>query len=360
MLSRKKQNLWLVVVVTLVVGIGGDLTLKSGALAQERTLSLAESVRQAVSSPEGDQQAGIALSADKDLGLSPEEAHKLEVERQAEEAAAQAAKKAKEREIAHNKRSYKRAAQGLLPLSPEQVRTFMHKLESTQRAAIPPVQGPPNGEVKISTVSLDPGARPPVINLAAGYVTTIDIIDHTGQPWPILDVGIGGNFEVTPTEAGSHVVRIVPLTRVGTGNISILLKDLPTPVIFWLNSGGPTYHMRFDARIPAYGPYAKIPLIKRGIEWPVAGGNVLTMLLENSPPSKAQRLKVGGVDARTKAWRVGASVYVRTPHSLLSPSWNASASSADGMTVYEIGNAPVLIMSDNGAMLRARLLQEDR
>jgi Putative outer membrane core complex of type IVb secretion len=50
---------------------------------------------------------------------------------------------------------------------------------------------------------------------------------------------------------------------------------------------------------------------------------------------------------------------VRTPLTLLSPAWNSSVSSADGMTVYEIGDAPVLLMSDNGAMIRARLLRDD-
>jgi intracellular multiplication protein IcmK len=83
------------------------------------------------------------------------------------------------------------------------------------------------------------------------------------------------------------------------------------------------------------------------------------MILENAPPKSASRLKIGGVDSRTKAWKVGEYVYVRTPLTLLSPAWNASASSADGMTVYEIGDAPVLLMSDNGAMVRARLMRDD-
>ncbi|WP_366141904.1 DotH/IcmK family type IV secretion protein, partial [Propionivibrio sp.] len=41
------------------------------------------------------------------------------------------------------------------------------------------------------------------------------------------------------------------------------------------------------------------------------------------------------------------------------PAWNASAASTDGMTVYEIGDAPVLLMSDNGAMVRARLTRDE-
>jgi intracellular multiplication protein IcmK len=40
---------------------------------------------------------------------------------------------------------------------------------------------------------------------------------------------------------------------------------------------------------------------------------------------------------------------------LMSPGWSGSVSSADGMRVYEISGAPVLLLSDKGRMVRARL-----
>ncbi|MFA6279433.1 MAG: DotH/IcmK family type IV secretion protein [Bdellovibrionales bacterium] len=350
------------------------VVLSASSWAQDKVPpSLSASVRAALASAEGAAKGTNKeeKSAEKsslttdgiDLPgmppLSEGVTDQLNLEQQAEEAAARAAEEQTKREEEHNRKSYGRATQGLLPLSPDQVRDFMQKLESTQEAALPPHTGTPKGEVKVVGISLDPSGEPPQINLAAGYVTTIDIIDMTGEPWPILDVGVGGNFEVTPTQAGSHVVRVVPLTRFGTGNLSILLKGLSTPIIFRLSSGGPTFHMRFDARVPSLGPNAKSPLIEHRHKGPVAGDEMLSMILENAPPANAQRLKVGGVDARTMAWQVGERVYVRTPLALLSPAWNASAASSDGMTVYEIGNAPVLLMSDNGAMIRARLMRED-
>jgi len=353
LLSKIKQNLQLLSIVISSVILCGGLFFSFNANAQEVSVSLADSIRAAVNNSDKS-KTGINLSS-----LPEDQTAEIELERQAEIAAERAINIATKRAKQHNKRSYKRASEGLLPLSPGQVRKFMYRLESTQIAAQPPHTGDPKGEVKIETVSLDPGAKPPVINLNAGYVTTIDIIDQTGEPWPILDIGIGGNFEVTPTESGSHIIRIVPLTRFGKGNISVLLKGLSTPVIFRLSSGGSKYHMRFDARIPKLGPFARTPIIRQGLNLPVAGSEIISMILENAPPENAVRLGVSGVDSRTKAWKVGENVYVRTPLSLLSPAWNASASSADGMTVYEIGNAPVLLMSDNGAMVRARLMQEN-
>ena len=269
----------------------------------------------------------------------------------------QAQAAAAKRERDHNRQSYDRASAGLLPLSPDQVRDFMHKMEDTQDASQAPYAGPPKGQVRVSTLSLDPGIDPPQVHLDAGYVTTITLVDATGEPWPILDVGVGGNFEVTPTQAGSHVVRIMPLTRVGTGDLSILLKDLSTPVIFRLSSGGPDVDLRYDARLPKFGPNAKVPLINRPrLE---AGNEEIMMVLQNAPPKDAKRMKVSGLDARTMVWSVNDHVYVRTPLMLLSPAWNASVSSADGMTVYEIGDAPVLLMSDNGAVVRGRLLRDE-
>lgn len=281
--------------------------------------------------------------------------------KQAEQAAIQAQAQAEidqqRREQEHNLKSYDRAASGLLPLSPDQIREFMHKLEQTQDASQAPFAGQPKGEVRISTLSLDPGVIPPQINLSSGYVTTINMVDASGEPWPILDVGVGGNFEVSPTPSGSHVVRVMPLSRVASGNLSVLLKDLPTPVIFRLTAGGSTVDLRYDARIGKMGPGAKAPLIERPkLE---AGNESMMMILENAPPSEAKAMKVSGVDARTKAWMMGDRVMVRTPLTLLSPAWNASVSSGDGTTVYDIGDAPVLLMSDNGAMVRAQLVRDD-
>lgn len=281
---------------------------------------------------------------------------------QAEQAAMRAQAEAEQaknqREEEHNRKSFQRAEAGLSPLSNEQIREFMHKLEDTQEASLSPSGGPPKGNVRIVNLALDPGVSPPVIDLAANYVTTIDVLDSTGAPWPILDVGIGGPFEVSPTTSGSHVVRVTPLARFGNGNLSVLLKDLPTPVIFRLTAGGPTVDLRYEVRVPKFGPNAKIPIVSRPPRLE-AGDDTILSILQNVPPSDAKRLKVGGVDARTMAWALNGHTYVRTPLTLLSPAWNASVASADGTTVYEIGDAPVLLMSDNGAVIRAHLLRDE-
>lgn len=254
--------------------------------------------------------------------------------------------------------AFKAAVDGVLPMSPEQIQQLLDRLESSQRAAAPPPGPAPRAEVKVTTLSLDPGVEPPTIQVSAGFVTTLTMLDATGQPWPIIDVGIGGSFDVPQPEQGSHVVRIAPLTRFGTGNLSIRLVDLPTPIAFKLSSGGDVVHYRYDARVPQFGPGAKMPLIDKGSNM-VAGDAVIMAVLDGVPPNGAQRLNVSGVDSRTAAWKIGERIFVRTPFALLSPGWDSSVSSADGMTVYTVANAPVLLLSDNGMLVRARVSQRE-
>lgn len=308
------------------------------------------------------QASGISIPTPPPAATTNISSDATQLELQAEQAAVQAQAEADasnaKRELEHNRKSYNRASTGMLPLSPDQVRTFMRHLEQTQEAAQPPYEGQPKGKIRIETVSLDPGAQPPVVHLAAGYVTTINILDATGEPWPILDVGVGGNFDISPTKADTHIVRIMPLTRYSAGNISVLLKDLTTPLVFRLVSDTTSdIDLRLDARVPKFGPGAKIPLVDH--ERLEAGDETIMAFLQNLPPAGAKRVKIGGLDARTMVWSLGDHVYVRTPLSLLSPAWNASVNSSDGMAVYEIGSAPVLLMSDNGAIVRAHILQGD-
>ncbi|MEJ0062306.1 MAG: DotH/IcmK family type IV secretion protein [Alphaproteobacteria bacterium] len=247
---------------------------------------------------------------------------------------------------------------GMMPLTPDQIREFMRRLEVIQEASLPPAAGLPKGEIKTYTLSLDPGIEPPQIDLAVGYVSTLTFVDSTGMPWPIADMGIAGSYEIQTTDKGSHIARIVPMTRYGYGNLSVVLVGLSTPIIFRLSSGTASLHWRYDARVPKYGPNAKMPIINQTAVLS-AGDERSMMFLDNSPPPGAKKMHVVGVDRRTTAWQYDNKVYVRTPLSLLSPAWDASVSSSDGMTVYQVGSAPVLLMSDAGVMVRARLAKEE-
>lgn len=252
--------------------------------------------------------------------------------------------------------AYDAALQGLLPLRPNEIRELLEHFDKTQESVETPVYPNPKPEVTVQTVSLDPGAPPVTVKVAHGHVTTLNFLDITGAPWPIEDISWAGNFEVIESSAsqGSHIIRISPSSEFAYGNMSIRLLTLKTPVIVTLETSRDIVHYRFDAIIPEYGPNASAPLIDNGVTL-AAGDKTISTVLEGIAPENSERLVISGTDGRTTAYRLGGTTYVRTPHTLLSPGWSSSVSSADGMHVYEIEDSPVIILSDNGHMVRAKL-----
>ena len=251
------------------------------------------------------------------------------------------------------------ALKQLLPLSPQQIRTTLDKFRESREAAETPLTVPePRSEVQ--TASLDPTAEPLIARMAPGNVTTLTFLDATGAPWPIQDMSWAGPFNIQAAESGSNLVRISPTTAHGVGNISIRLVDMITPVVMRLTTGIDWVHYRLDVRIPKPGPLAKTPLIEYGGLKTVAGKDEqMVSVLDGTPPTGAEKLKVDGVDGRTTAYQMSGRVYLRTPLTLLSPGWDASVSSADGVNVYAFNSAPVVLLSDDGRMVKAHILSDE-
>lgn len=244
------------------------------------------------------------------------------------------------------------AITGLFPLSPDNIKDLLKEYDKTKRAVEEPVYGVPTPRVNVETISLDPGVPPMSLKTAVGHITTVNILDVTGAPWPIQDISWAGDFEVIEPEEGGHIIRITPMGFSAYGNMSIRLLTLKTPITIMLTTGKDEVQYRVDARIPEYGPFAQAPLIDGGTER-VAGNATIMAVLDGTPPSGAERLDVSGVDGRTTAYKIRNLTYVRTPLTLLSPGWEQSVSSADGMNVYALDETPILLLSDKGRFMRA-------
>lgn len=257
------------------------------------------------------------------------------------------------------KEAFDASMTGALPLSPEQIRTFLEKYDNSQRAVQTPVYEAPKPRVGLETVSLDPGATPLVVMTSVGYVSTLNFIDVTGEQWPIKDIGWAGDYEILQPEDSSHIIRITPLSEFGNGNISIRLVGLKTPIVLTLNNNRDEVDYRTDLRIPELGPKATTPPIIEPIST-VAGSKDMTSILVGVLPQSSESLVVSGVDSRTSAYSLDGSTYVRTPYTLLSPGWSSSVKSSDGTTVYKIGEAPVILLSNNGRITRAYLKKKEK
>jgi len=270
-----------------------------------------------------------------------------------------APKSASEQEADIRDQAFKAAITGLLPLQPAEIRKLLEQYDKTKQAVEVPIYPYPEPEIAVLTASLDPGTKPPEIKVAVGTVTTLSILDATGEPWPIQDMSWAGNFDMMQPEAGGNVIRITPMSDFTYGNISLRLLKLKTPVVLTLKTHRDKVQYRVDVRIPAMGPMAQVPIVEGGITL-AAGNSTLGAVLDGVAPEGAQKLFVDGTDGRTTAYKIGDLTYVRTPLSLLSPGWSSSVSSGDGMSVYSVTNAPVLLLSDHGQVVRVRLSEEPK
>lgn len=255
--------------------------------------------------------------------------------------------------------TFDEALKMLLPLKPEQIRKMLDTFKGSRQAAEDPI-AEPVPKIQVETVSLDPSVTPSLIKTSPGRVTTLTVLDATGSPWPVQDISWAGKFDVTGPEEGGHVIRITPQAAHGIGNISIRLVDLITPVTFTLQTGLDEVYYRFDARVPKQGPLARVPLIANGgLKAQVGGDENLVQILDGTPPASSEKLRVEGGDGRTSVWRVAGRIYLRTSLTLLSPSWDSSVTSADGMNVYTLDDAPVILLSDQGRVVRVHIAADE-
>lgn len=254
--------------------------------------------------------------------------------------------------------AFEAALQGLLPLRPEEVRILLERYDRTQESVETPIYPAPKPLSVVETLALDPGSEPAVIKTGLGHITTVNFIDLTGRPWPVESISWAGEFEVmqnaTERDGGENILRLTPRNDFARGNMSVKMVGLDIPIIIMLKTDRDEVHYRFDATVPQNGPKAEIPIVDQGITL-TAGRADLSALLQGVAPSSAQRMNVSGIDGRTSAYSYNGLTYIRTPLTLLSPGWNSSVASADGMRVYELQNTPVVLLSDKGKMVRVQI-----
>lgn len=261
-----------------------------------------------------------------------------------------------ELEAEMREQAFKDAKNGLMPLRPDEIRRIKEIMDENKLAIETPILPSPKPESSFTTISLDPGQAPVEIKTAMGNVTTLSLLDSTGQPWPIQDISWAGNFEVQQPEQGSNILRITPMSEFAVGNVSMRMIGLTPPVIMTLKTDRRSVQVRVDIQIPQNGPNAVVAPIQSQPSITTAAGDIgMTQILEGVPPAESKKMKLSGVDGRTSAFDVAGITYLRTPYTLLSPAWNASLRSADGTNVYALRYAPVLLLSDKGQLRKARL-----
>ena len=230
------------------------------------------------------------------------------------------------------------------PLTPDQITKLREVMQDTQRAAGAPL-APPTPTVSSQTVSLAPGTVPPVIRLATGYVSSIVFFDETGQPLPIVGYSIGNPsaFNVQ-WDQKSNVLMMQGVGAYQSGNLAVQLTGLSMPVMVTIVNDQKIVDYRVDLRLQGRGPNARASLMSNAV--PASADPLLLNLLEGIPPQGSEALTIKGGDAQ--GWLLNNTIYLRTRLTILSPGWNSTMTSPDGMRVYELNATPMILASDQG------------
>jgi len=233
----------------------------------------------------------------------------------------------------------------LFPMTNDQIRAFRDLYEDTKRITAEPPRTPPKPLVSSQTISLAPGTVPPVIRLANGYVTSVVFVDETGAPWPVSAYSIGNPqaFNIQ-WDSESNLLLIQGIGAYVSGNMAVTLLKLHTPIMLTIVSEQNVVDYRVDFRVQGRGPNAQGSIINASL--PKNNNQLLMNLLDGVPPEDAAPLDVSGGNAQ--AWLRGGAMFIRTPLTVLSPSWTATMTSPDGTKVYQMAPTPMILVSDRG------------
>jgi intracellular multiplication protein IcmK len=239
----------------------------------------------------------------------------------------------------------------MMPMTPEQIKMLHRVYNAARMASAYGVNTPPKPTASSKSVDLSPGATPPVIRLASGYISSLVFVDATGAPWPIkaYDLGDSRAYNIQWDKQG-NTLMLQAITQYKAANLAVMLKGCDTPVMLTLIPAQQQVDYRVDLRIPRMGPNAKLGQIQA---LPAAVSPILLSVLDGLKPVGGRLVDTVGGEAQT--WLVGEQMYVRTPLTVISPGWVSMVSSADGMHAYLLPKASVVLATDHGKMVQLKL-----
>jgi len=250
-----------------------------------------------------------------------------------------------------------------MPLSPKQV-TKVRKVNDDNVKALHAHVGPaPTAVSTTARVTLAAGAEPKVIRLSVGSVTSMIFNDVTGAPWNVIKVTAGeeGLLSIQKPsdkpDSKSNMFTMSPTEDHVSTNIAVFLEGAPAPIMMIVATNQPEVDFRVDVSVQARGPGATMPAISRGLAESVSPE--LTSMVSGLTPTTARPLKIVSSDvADVQAWVIGDRMFVRSRAQVLAPPVPKDgkvATGADGTKVYELPQAPEVLLMQGGAVGHLRL-----
>lgn len=244
-------------------------------------------------------------------------------------------------------RAFEALLEEMFPTTPEQLKKIQEKEKAHNNVLYD--NKAPKSLTEIIQVDTRPGAEPVAIYVAPFHTSTLNIIDSTGQPWPVSTVMYGNKADYEVTKVDGHkyanMVRIDPTREVGTTNINLSLADLPTSITITMKNNTDKYHPSPVLQIDKEGPQAK-PLPVFSVD-NVNSDAVLKNIVLGAAPDTFEALETS--DENVEAWRSEDSLYIRTTYRPSSPLPRGIHHGPSDYAAYRMNDMPILVMTtDDG------------
>lgn len=205
---------------------------------------------------------------------------------------------------------------------------------------------------EIITVSTDPSAPAPVIYTTPGHETLVNVIDQTGQPWPLVVVSSGNDllFKTQAVEEHTYhnVFRLVSLERVGSSNITLLLKDKPLSLTVRLENSKEKYHPQPILQVTEVGPNGRTMPRTTNVAL-IRNDKLMKELLYGVAPDDF--IKLESSNPRVQVWKgTDGQLYLKTKLHPINPNAISIYPGPNGYSTYEVDAWPVLVMGDENGI----------
>ncbi|MDR1166081.1 MAG: DotH/IcmK family type IV secretion protein [Deltaproteobacteria bacterium] len=268
-----------------------------------------------------------------------------------------------EDDLLNRQSAYEKSLAELLPVSPDELRSFRVQADARQKAL---ADSPPQAlRTRSVAFNLEPGFRPPVVELTPNLVTALVFLDKSGAPWPITSsiLGSGALFSASVIEDGEkNRVVLSPLASQGNSNLVVTLAGAEIPLIIRLETrSGVDAQRQVDGliiyQIQGNGPRAAPEILEPRASIPVS--DLLYGFLDGVIPVGAVSLTASPRVEETAFYLHQGKLYARTRHSLMWPGFAAKVSGAGGYAVYESDYVPSVLLAVGEDVRRINLAPSD-
>lgn len=245
-------------------------------------------------------------------------------------------------------RAFEVLMEEMFPTTPEQLRKIQEREREINRVIYDNKEPKPLSD--IISVSTRPGEPPRVVHVAPMHVSSINIIDVTGQPWPIESISTGNAIDYTASVPAAHahanVFQVVPLRETGTTNLNIYLAGYPLTIPLILKNSTDKYYPSAIIQIDREGPQAKPSQV-----FTLESGKfdlVLKDIVIGVTPNNFERLKTN--DRNVEAWRFNEDIFIRTSYRAMSPLPRGIYHGPSNYVAYRMANIPVVVFTNQNGL----------